>query len=98
MLPEATYDFPPHVVRVHTKYGTAYNQKLEGTLTLRDSPWDPIAELLPQRELVSAVLDTPTFLGRDIQLAGKLDPDAFWPHIDTIGGSRWPGHMGGPRS
>jgi acetoacetate decarboxylase len=95
---EKSYDFPPHVVHVKSTYSTQFRQDVSGTLTLRDSPWDPIAELLPQRELVSAVLDTPTFLGRDIQLAGKLDPDAFWPHIDTIGGSRWPGHMGGPRS
>ena len=26
-----------------------------------------------------------------------LDPDAFWPYADTIGGSRWPGERGGPR-
>ena len=56
-----------------------------------------IAELLPQRELVSAILDTPTWLGREITLENPLDPDAFWPHADTIGGSRWPGQMGGPR-
>ena len=58
-------------------------------------------ELFPKdigkRELVSAILDTPSFLGRDISLAGKLDPEAFWPHVDTIGGSRWPGQNGGPR-
>jgi hypothetical protein len=32
-----------------------------------------------------------------IALAGALDPIAFWPHADTIGGSRWPGDRGGPR-
>jgi hypothetical protein len=26
-----------------------------------------------------------------------LDPIAFWPYADTIGGSCWPGLMGGPR-
>jgi hypothetical protein len=34
---------------------------------------------------------------RTITLAGPLDPIAFWPYADTIGGSRWPGSMGGPR-
>lgn len=93
---EKSYDFPPHVVRVKSTYGTAYCQEVEGTLNLRESPWDPIASLLPMREFVSAHLDTPTFLGRDITLEGALDPDGFWPYIDTIGGSRWPGQNGGP--
>ncbi len=95
--PEATYDFPPHVVRVHTRYGTAYNQKLEGTLTLRDSPWDPIKELLPIESDVSARLWTPNSFDREITLAGKLDGDAFAPFVDTISGSRWPGENGGPK-
>jgi len=34
---------------------------------------------------------------RDITNAGPLDPDAFWPFADTIGGSRWPGARGGPK-
>ena len=70
---------------------------LEGELTLRDSPWDPIAKLLPVEGEVSSRLSTAMPLSRDITLEGKLDPEAFWPHIDTIGGSRWPGTMGGPR-
>jgi len=97
MLPEATYDFPPHVVRVHTKYGTAYNQKVEGTLTLRDSPWDPISELLPIESDVSARLWTPNSFDRDITLAGKLNAESFAPFADTISGSRWPGQNGGPK-
>ena len=96
-VPEATYDFPPHVVRVHTRYGTACNQKVEGTLTLRDSPWDPIEELLPIESEVSARLWTPNSFDRDIALAGKLDGEAFAPFVDTIGGSRWPGENGGPK-
>ncbi len=94
---EKSYDFPPHVVRVKSTYGTAHREALDGELRLLDSRWDPIAELLPQRELVSAHLDTPTFLGREITLESPLDPEAFWPHVDTIGGSRWPGQNGGPR-
>jgi len=94
---QGTYDFPPHVVRVHTKYGTAFNQKVEGKLVLRDSPWDPVKELLPMESEVSARLWTPSSFERDITLAGKLDADAFAPFADTISGSRWPGQMGGPK-
>lgn len=97
MAAGTTYDFPPHVVRVHTKYGTAFNQKVEGTLLLRDSPWDPIARLLPIESEVSARLWTPSSFEREITLAGKLDADAFAPFADTIGGSRWPGEMGAPK-
>jgi acetoacetate decarboxylase len=43
------YDFPPHVVHVHSRYGTAWREEVEGDLVLRDSPWDPIASLLPMR-------------------------------------------------
>lgn len=91
------YDFPPHVVRVQGKYGPGYRLKLDGELTLRESPWDPIAELLPMEGQVSAHLWWPEFKSRDISLAGPLDPEAFWPHIDTISGSRWPGSNGGPK-
>ena len=94
---EKSYDFPPHVVRMHSTYSTAYREDVDGKLTLHDSPWDPIKELLPQRELLSAQLDTPIYHTRDITLEGKLDPDAFWPYVDTIGGSRWLGTRGGPR-
>jgi acetoacetate decarboxylase len=97
MTDSSTYDFPPHVVRVHTKYGTAFNQKVEGTLTLRDSPWDPIKELLPIESEVSARLWTPHSFEREIALAGKIDADAFAPFADTISGSRWPGQQGGPK-
>jgi acetoacetate decarboxylase len=93
---EKSYDFAPHVVRVKSTYGTACREELEGSLDLGESPWDPIREKLPQRELVSAHLDWPSFLGREITLESPLDPDAFWPHVDTIGGSRWPGQNGGP--
>jgi acetoacetate decarboxylase len=97
MAPSGTYDFPPHVVRVQSRYGTLSNQKLEGKLTLRDSPWDPIEQLLPIESDVSARLWTMNFLGRDIALGGKLDGDAYAPFVDTIGGSRWPGENGAPR-
>lgn len=91
------YDFPPHVVRVYSKYGTAWLQELEGELVLRDSAWDPIARLLPIREQLSARLWTPVFKDRRITLEGPLDPAGFWPFVDTISGTRWPGTMGGPK-
>lgn len=94
---EKAYDFPPHVVRVKSTFGTTHLEDVEGVLNLRYSPWDPIEELLPQRELVSVQLDTPAFLGREITLEGPLDPEKFWPFADTISGSRWPGQNGGPK-
>jgi acetoacetate decarboxylase len=94
---EKAYDFPPHVVRVKSSYATAHVEKVEGTLTLKDSPWDPIASLLPMREYQGARLWWPEFRGREITLEGTLDPEGYWPFVDTIGGSRWPGSMGGPK-
>ena len=95
--PATGFDFPPHVVHVRSRYGTAWREEVQGELLLRDSPWDPLASLLPQRELVSAHLWWPTFLDREIKLAGPLDPEAFLPFADTISGSRWPGENGGPK-
>ena len=92
-----TYDYPPHVVRVYAKYRTAYQQALEGELILRDSAWDPLAQSLPICGPVEARLWWPEFLAREITLAGPLDEDGFWPFADTIGGSRFPGEMGGPK-
>jgi acetoacetate decarboxylase len=94
---EKEYDFPPRVVRVTSVNDTAYAEELDGVLTLRDSPWDPYTELLPMREQLSARLVTPVAKAREIVLEGALDPIAFWPYADTIGGSRWPGDRGGPR-
>lgn len=97
MGPSEAYDFPPHVVHVHSSYGTRHLEKVEGALTLHDSPWDPLKEKLPLRELLSAHLWTPIFRDRKITLAGKLDPSAFLPFADVISGSRWPGQNGAPR-
>ena len=94
---EKSYDFPPHVVRVATVNDTAHKEIVDGTLVLRDSPWDPFTELLPMREQLSAHLVWSIHKRREITLAGALDPIAFWPYADTIGGSRWPGDRGGPR-
>ena len=94
---EKSYDFPPHVVMVKAGYRPIWREKVEGELKLLDSPWDPIAELLPMTGKASAYLAWMMPTLREITLEGKLDPDAFWPHVDTIGSSRWPGRMGGPR-
>ena len=80
---------PPHELEIR--------ESVEGELVLRDSPWDPIKELLPIESEVSARLWTPNSFDREITLAGKLDAEAFTPFADTISGSRWPGEMGGPK-
>ncbi|NIB40280.1 acetoacetate decarboxylase family protein [Pseudomaricurvus alkylphenolicus] len=85
------YDFPPHVVDVRTRQGTQHREEVKGQLKLMDSPWDPIARLLPMREQLSAHLEWPIFKEREIKLAGALDPVAFEPYVDVISGSRWPG-------
>lgn len=91
------YDFPPHVVHVRSRYGTQHREEVTGELKLLDSPWDPIARLLPMREQLSAHLWWPIFGDREIKLAGPLDPEGFRPFVDVISGSRWPGFMGGPK-
>ncbi len=93
---EKAYDFPPHAVRVKSTYQTVHQQKVEGELTLRESKWDPIARYLPIESEVSATLWTPQFLGRDITLEAPLDPEGYWPFVDTVSGSHWPGTHGGP--
>jgi acetoacetate decarboxylase len=49
------------------------------------------------RGAATAYLSTAMPTSREITLEGRLDPDAFWPFVDTIGSSRWPGTWGGPR-
>ena len=96
-MAEKSYDFPPHVVTVKTSFQPLLVEDVEGELVLRDSPWDPIADLLPMTGDPKIQLVTSKMLNRDIQLAGPLDPEAFWPYMDTIGSSRWPGLQGGPK-
>ncbi len=90
------WDFPPHVVTVHDKFAPKLWQKVEGELILRESPWDPIADLLPVKGEPSARLVNEQLLAHDIALAKPLDPQAFEPFASTISSSRWPGVMGGP--
>lgn len=96
---EKQFDFPPHVVKVTSTSKLVYRIAVDGELVLRDSPWDPIAQMLPIREQLSVHLQRTEmdFATRSLTLAGPLDPDAFWPMADTIGGSRWPGMRGGPQ-
>ncbi|MBW2271550.1 MAG: acetoacetate decarboxylase family protein [Deltaproteobacteria bacterium] len=94
---EKAYDFPPHVVTVRTAFEPLQRENVEGELELLGSPWDPIAKLLPMCGEATARLDTMRMTARDIALAAPIDPEAFWPFVDTIGSSRWPGTIGGPR-
>lgn len=91
------YDLPPTVVQVTTSGVRTRTEVLEGTLELRDSDWDPYTTLLPALGPATAELVTTRHTGRSIRVAGPLDPDAFAPFADTIGGSRWPGERGAPR-
>jgi len=91
------FDFGPIVVDVATTMEPIHVETLDGTLTLLDSPWDPVARYLPIAGEPQSSLVTHRMKARDITNAGPLDPDRFWPHADVIGGSRWPGTSGGPR-
>ena len=91
------FDLEPRVVAVRTAGVPLTSVPLTGDLVLRDSDWDPVARYLPVRGGVSAEMVTVRHTAREISVAGPLDPDAFWPHADTIGGSRWPGDRGAPR-
>lgn len=93
---EKAYDIEPHVVVVESRSKPIHRETLDGELRLLESPWDPIAELLPMTGAASAFLSTAKPVERSITRGGKLDPDGFWPFVDTIGSSRWPGKMGGP--
>ena len=95
---EKEYDFPPHVVRVHSQYEITHEETLDGVLTLRDSPWDPYTELLPMEELISArPRDSEPQAARDQPRRSSRSDLPSGPYADTIGGSRWPGQSGGPR-
>ena len=91
------FDLEPRVVAVRTAGVPLTSVPLTGDLVLRDSDWDPVARYLPVRGGVSAEMVTVRHTAREISVAGPHDPDAFWPHADTIGGSRWPGDRGAPR-
>ncbi len=88
---EKSYDFPPQVVKVTATSTVDYQFELDGQLVLRDSPWDPYTTQLPMREQVSALLqkNSMDYRSRSLTIAGPLDPIAFWPYADKIGGSRW---------
>ena len=66
-------------------------------LTLSDfATHDPVADLLPPLGPHRVRFVANRIASRTIAVAGPLDPVAFWPWTDTIGGSRWPGTRGGP--
>lgn len=91
------FDYPPHVVRVRMVSEAVETKTIDGELRLLDSPWDPYTTHLPMLELLSAELVMSRHKAREITNAGALDPIAFWPFADVIGGSRWPGERGGPK-
>ncbi len=90
------YDYPPHVVEVRTAGVLTHAEVLDGQPVFAPSAWDPYTELLPMTGPATAELVTTRHTARAISVAGPLDPDAFAPYADTIGGSRWPGERGAP--
>ena len=54
-------------------------ETVEGELTLKDSPWDPVARYLPMVGDPSAMLVTHQMKSREITNAGALDADSFGP-------------------
>ena len=82
------YGTPPMLVRsVHTRTPRRL-ERLEGELELRDSPFDPVADL---------VVESPGetfYTERTAAVAAKVvehvDPDAFLPYVyqrDDVGGA-----------
>ncbi len=93
---ENEFDFPPHVIRVQQISEVKSTEYLDGEMRLHESPWDPHTRYLPMEEQLWSKLTVSQHKARNISKMGALDPVAFWPHADVIGGSRWPGKNGGP--
>ena len=94
---EKSYDFPPHVVRVTTTNHSQHPKTSTASsccTTARGTRTPSCCRCASRSRPTSCDVSRPS---REITLAGPLDPIAFWPHADTIGGSRWPGERGGPR-
>ncbi|MFM7068863.1 MAG: acetoacetate decarboxylase family protein [Actinomycetes bacterium] len=91
------FDLEPRVVAVRTSGVPVRCTPIDGQLTLRQSPWDPVTHYLPATGPAHAELVTVQHTGRNISVAGLLAADAFEPFADTIGGSRWPGERGAPK-
>ena len=74
---------------------SATSRTSTATLRAARQPVGPDRPLPARRRPGRAQLVTHQPKARVITNAGPLDPDAFWPHADVIGGSRWPGDRGG---
>ena len=72
---EKSYDFAPHVVDVASVQRTVRAENVDGTLLLRDSPWDPYTTLLPMREQLSAQLVWSEMKSRDHHPRRSARPD-----------------------
>ena len=92
------FDFPPHVVTVkRTGLEVVSCEAVDGELTLRESPWDPVAELLPVEGEVTAIMRRHKMTGRTVEMGDALDAEACKARMDCIGSTRWPGLWGGPK-
>ena len=73
------YDFEPLLIRsVHTRRPKSV-ERVEGKLVLRDSQFDPVADLLIERDVRTTYTERTAYIAA--KAVEKVDPDAFWPYI-----------------
>ena len=54
-------------------------ERVEGKLVLRDSQFDPVADLPIERDVRSMYTERTAYIAA--KAVEKVDPDAFWPYI-----------------
>ena len=91
------FDFGPVVVDVATTMEPIHVETVEGELTLKDSPWDPVARYLPMAGDASAMLVTHQMKSREITNAGHSMPIASGPTPMSSAEVAGPARTVGPR-
>ena len=73
------YDHEPLLVRsVHTRKPKSV-ERVEGKLVLRDSQFDPVADLPIEKDLRTIYTERTAFIAAKV--VDKVDPDAFMPYV-----------------
>lgn len=73
------FDAPPSLVHCHRDEQTRKLQKVDGEVILRESRFDPVADI-PVRRLVSIELGERSTVQRG-EIVGTLDGDALMPYV-----------------
>ena len=94
---EKSYDFPPHVVDVASVQTTVRKETSTGRLCCATARGIPTRRCSRCASCCPRTWSGPGRSAARSRSPAPLDPLAFWPYADTIGGSRWPGFKGGPR-